>query len=53
MAINSLTKLEENISDFIVIAVPADDLAPVGARSSAGTVMTEVWVHYFYTGMAL
>ena len=29
------------ISDFVVITVPADDLAPDGARSSAGTVMTD------------
>ena len=32
----------ENMSNFIVSIVPADGLAPLGARSSAGTVMTKL-----------
>ena len=30
------------MSDFVVIPVPADGLAPLGARPSAGTVKTEL-----------
>ena len=37
---------------FLISAVPADDLAPLGARSSAGTVMTNL-VARTYTGPAL
>ena len=33
-------ELRENKCRFIVNTVPADDLAPPGARASAGTVMT-------------
>ena len=33
--------LEENMPDFIIGTVPADGLAPSGARPSAGTVMTK------------
>ena len=33
--------LEKNMSNFVVSTVPADDLAPTGARASAGTVMTK------------
>ena len=32
---------------FLIKIVPADDLAPLGARSSAGTVMTNC-VSYVY-----
>ena len=32
----------ENMSYFIVSTVPADGLAPLGARPSAGTVMTKL-----------
>ena len=34
--------LEENMPNFVVITVPADALAPVGARASAGIVMTKL-----------
>ena len=33
---------------YFVIAVPADGLAPLGARPSAGTVMTEKLDIYFF-----
>ena len=33
--------LDENVSNFIAITVPADGLAPNGARPSAGTVITK------------
>ena len=36
----SQQNLEENKANFVVTIVPADGLAPVGARTSAGTVMT-------------
>ena len=38
--------------NFIVNTVPADGLAPLGARPSAGTVMTKSRSHT-YTGPAL
>ena len=38
--------------NFIVIIVPADALAPSGARASADTVMT-MFVSHVYTGPAL
>ena len=37
-------KFEENMSNFSISTVPADALAPFGARASAGTVM--VWVPF-------
>ena len=33
-------RLRGKMSDFVIITVPADGLAPTGARPSAGTVMT-------------
>ena len=33
--------IEENVNNFIVNNVPADGLAPIGARASAGTVWTK------------
>ena len=33
--------MEENMSNFVASAVPADGLAPLGARTSAGIVMTK------------
>ena len=36
------SNLAENIYNFVVITVPADGLAPLGARPSAGTVMTNL-----------
>ena len=33
------SNLAENIYNFVVTTVPADGLAPLGARASAGTVM--------------
>ena len=35
-----------NISKFVVSAVPADGLAPLGARPSAGTVMSKYGSRY-------
>ena len=37
----SQRNLVENMHTIVVIIVPADGLAPSGARSSAGTVMTK------------
>ena len=42
----------ENVSNFAVSIVPADDLAPCGARASVGTVMTKVG-SLIYSGPAL
>ena len=47
---------ERNFSNFVVITVSADGLAPLGARTSAGTVVTKFksWIcsrpkfYYFY-----
>ena len=39
----TLRNLEENISRIIVSTVVADGLAPLGARPSAGTMMTRFW----------
>ena len=39
--------------DFVVITVPADGLAPSGARPSAVTVMTKIKSHLYYTGPPL
>ena len=38
---DSQFKLEENISNWVVSTVPVDGLAPLGARPSAGTVLTK------------
>ena len=51
-------KLERRTHDYFVVnTMPADDLAPTGARSSAGTVMTKFRFCniciYIHTGMAL
>ena len=40
-----LTILRERCLTFVVVTMPADALAPLGARPSAGTVMTEVLSH--------
>ena len=40
--IDSQRNLKECISNLIVITAPADDLAPVDARTSAGTVMNKL-----------
>ena len=32
---------------FVVINVPADDLAPLGARSSAGSVMAHIYIYIY------
>ena len=47
--IDSHTILEEDrhMSRLIVITVSADDLAPTGARVSAGAVMTKVAYHMY------
>ena len=34
----------ENISNFAVSAVPADDFAPLGAVESASVTTTKLWV---------
>ena len=40
-------ELLEIIGDFVVGTVPADGLAPLGARPSAGTMMTKCrWCRY-------
>ena len=39
---NSWKDSKENVSSFSVISVPADVLAPLGARTSAGTVMSKL-----------
>ena len=33
--------MEENMSNFVISTVPADGLAPLGARTSADTEMTK------------
>ena len=38
--------LDENMSNFVII-VPADGLAPLGARASAGTMMTKSGSHIY------
>ena len=43
---------EENISNSVSSTVPADGLAPLGARTSAGTVMTKLRSH-ICSGLAL
>ena len=43
--------MEENMPNFVVITVPADALAPAGARASAGIVMTKLGSH-MYTVLA-
>ena len=42
-----------SITNFRVIIVPADGLAPLGARPSAGTMLTQVLVPYIYGGGTL
>ena len=34
----------ENMCNFVVGIVSADDLAPIGARASAGNVMTKLHI---------
>ena len=46
-----LRNSEENMYNFVISTVPADGLAPSGARPSAGTMMTWVWYH-IYTGQS-
>ena len=45
--------LEESMYDFLGISVPADVLAPSGARTSAGTVMTKFWALIQYKDVIL
>ena len=45
--IDSHLNSEENTSSFTVSTVPADTLAPTGARASAGTVLTKVRSHFY------
>ena len=40
--ISSMINNEGNTSKFVVITVPADGIAPLGARPSAGTLMTRL-----------
>ena len=47
--LNNHMNFEENNVQSKVIAVPADGLAPSGARSSAGRSMTK-FVSHIYTG---
>ena len=46
--IDSQRNFDGNMSEFVVSTVPADGLAPLGARPSAGTVMTNIR-SYIYT----
>ena len=39
--------IEENVSNYTVSSVPADELAPLGAKASAGTMMTKFGFHIF------
>ena len=39
----SQRNLEENMLNFSVSIVPADGIAPLGARASAGALMTKLW----------
>ena len=43
----TIRRLEKDIFDLIVNTVPADDLAPTGARACAGTVLTKVRTHMY------
>ena len=43
---DSQRNFEENMANFSVSTVPAEGLAPVGARTSAGTVMTSARSQY-------
>ena len=47
----SQRNFENVMFNFVVITVPADALAPLGVRASAGTVMTEL--EMAYTGQTL
>ena len=42
--------LKKVTNKFVICTVPADALAPLGTRASAGTVMTKVqlWPRYSY-----
>ena len=40
---NVLINFENILSDYLVSGVPADGLAPVGARTSAGPVIIKWW----------
>ena len=39
--LKTVLKAKEETYNFVVVTVPADDLALLGARASAGTVMTK------------
>ena len=43
---------QEILSNYVIMTVPADGLAPLGARPSADTVMTK-FSSCIYTGPAL
>ena len=45
--------LMENMFDSVVSTAPADGLAPIGARPSAGTVMPKFGFHISYKGQTL
>ena len=47
--INNKRSFTENLCSFVVSNVPADGLAPLGARASAGTMMTK----FGHTGPAI
>ena len=50
--IDSQSNFVKNTFDLVVITVPADGLAPSGARPSADAVMTK-FRFLIYTGLAL
>ena len=51
--IERLRNMEENMSKFSVSTVPADDQAPLGARSSPGTVLTKFMSVYLMYGTGI
>ena len=43
ITVTNQRNFEDNMSNFVITTVPADGLAPLDARSYAGTVMTKFW----------
>ena len=46
-------KLNRNMLDLVVSMTPASGLEPVGARTSAGTVLTKVGTFIYKIGMPI
>ena len=48
MVMKGLFKMLDGKRNYLVVStVPADGLAPLGARASAGTVMTKFGTHMY------